>query len=287
MYVVLGATGNTGGATARALLKMGLKVRVVVRNAAKGDAWRAKGAEVAIADYSDVNALKKAVNGASGLFLMSPPPDRSPDPLGSARRQAEVYKELIDLVPRVVVLSSVGGHHADRTGSIRTLHIIEEVLKDTGVVFLRPGYFAENWLNVLTVVESQGVLPTFLQPLDKNVPTVTTADIGVAAAELLVAKEVPEVVELLGPQDVSPQSLAFQLSQRLGREITPVAVPPSEWSEQVKHWGLSDAAGGLIMEMYQGINSGHVEVENPKTVWRGETQIAEILVQALPRPVEV
>lgn len=152
------------------------------------------------------------------------------------------------------------------------------------VVFLRPGYFAENWLNVLPVVASQGVLPTFLQPLDQPVPMVATADIGRAAADLLVADEVPEVVELVGPVDLSPRALALKLSKALGREITPLAVPPSQWPEQVSQWGLSDGAAELIMEMYRGINRGHVDVENPDSVWRGQTEISEVLVTHLCSP---
>lgn len=44
MFVVLGATGNTGSVAARTLLAQGKSVRVVVHGAAKGEAWRAKGA---------------------------------------------------------------------------------------------------------------------------------------------------------------------------------------------------------------------------------------------------
>src|SRR5216683_397932 len=50
MFVVLGATGNTGSVAASTLLAQGKSVRVVVHNAAKGEAWKAKGADVAVAD---------------------------------------------------------------------------------------------------------------------------------------------------------------------------------------------------------------------------------------------
>jgi uncharacterized protein YbjT (DUF2867 family) len=50
MYVILGASGKTGGQAADALLRMGKPVRVVVRNAEKSAAWKARGADVAVAD---------------------------------------------------------------------------------------------------------------------------------------------------------------------------------------------------------------------------------------------
>lgn len=286
MYVVLGATGNTGGATARALLGKGLDVRVVMRNEAQAETWRALGAEVVLADFGDVAALRESVIGSKGVFLMNPPPDQESDPIEAAKRQGEVYKELLNEVPRAVMLSSVGAHKPRETGSIRTLHVLESILNDPRVVFLRPGYFAENWLNVLPVVTAQGILPTFLH-LDQKVPMVATADIGTAAASLLITDEVPKVVELLSPHDLSPRELAVQLSKALGREIAPIAVPPSEWPEQVAQWGLSQGAGDLIMEMYRGINSKHVEVENRERVWRGQTEISEVLLSRLTSPAGV
>ena len=49
-YVIAGVSGNTGSVAAAALLDAGAKVRVVVRDAAKGAPWKARGAEVAVAD---------------------------------------------------------------------------------------------------------------------------------------------------------------------------------------------------------------------------------------------
>ena len=54
LYVVTGATGRTGAAAAKALLDAGNRVRVVVRDEQKGEAWARLGAEVAVADLSDV-----------------------------------------------------------------------------------------------------------------------------------------------------------------------------------------------------------------------------------------
>lgn len=46
LFVVLGATGNTGANVASALLSKGQPVRVVVREATKGKSWVKRGAEV-------------------------------------------------------------------------------------------------------------------------------------------------------------------------------------------------------------------------------------------------
>ena len=287
MFVVFGATGNTGGATARALLSQGQKVRVVIRNLEKAEHWQQLGAEVFLADYKDRARLIEAVQGSQGIYLMNPPPNQQPEPLITAREQAEIYRDLIALTPRVVVLSSVGAHKAQGTGSIQTLHILEEVLRAENVTFLRPGYFAENWLQVLPLAQSQGLLPSFLQPLDKTVPMVCTEDIGVAAAGLLLSQEGPRIVELTGPSDLSPQDIATQLSRRLNRRVDAVAVPEEQWEAEVSQWGFSRKAADLIMGLYRGVNNGTVEYEFPDRVWRGETEIVESLLTQRPTPVTV
>jgi uncharacterized protein YbjT (DUF2867 family) len=73
MFVVLGATGNTGGVVASSLLAQRKTVRVVVQAAADGQAWKDKGADVAVADVEDRAALERALNDADGAYVLLPP----------------------------------------------------------------------------------------------------------------------------------------------------------------------------------------------------------------------
>src|SRR5579872_3482166 len=74
MYVIAGVSGNTGSVAANTLLSEGYAVRVLVRDPAKGDPWKAKGAEVAVADlYGDEGALARAFSGAKGVYVLLPP----------------------------------------------------------------------------------------------------------------------------------------------------------------------------------------------------------------------
>src|SRR6186997_3304483 len=60
VFAVLGASGNTGRVVAETLLSQNKKVRVVVRDVAKGHVWKEAGAEVSVADVEDNAALKRA-----------------------------------------------------------------------------------------------------------------------------------------------------------------------------------------------------------------------------------
>ena len=63
-----------------------------------------------------------------------------------------------------------------------------------------------------------GVIQSFLQPLDKSVPMVATADIGRLAAELLQETwNGHRAVELEGPHRVTPNEIAAGFANLLGR----------------------------------------------------------------------
>ncbi len=79
-----------------------------------------------------------------------------------------------------------------------------------------------------------GVFPTFLQPLDKPVPMVATADIGRVAAELIQTTWTGRsVVELEGPHRVTPEEIAATFADLLGRPVRTDAVPRATWEGAV------------------------------------------------------
>src|SRR3954469_8840490 len=83
MFVISGASGHTGSVVASTLLARGAKVRVIVRDAKKGEAWKGKGAEVALASLDDAKALAEALRGADGVYALVPPDFVSDDPLAT------------------------------------------------------------------------------------------------------------------------------------------------------------------------------------------------------------
>ena len=167
MFVVFGANGRVGGETARALVEQGERVRVVLRRPEQGAAWRARGAEVAIASVDDAGAVAAALEGAAGAFLLIPPPVAG-DPFARAEEIGSALAQGIRRagLPKAVVLSSIGAQHASGTGVIATLNRLEALLDGAApaMAFLRPGYFVETWGEVAEAAAMQGVLPTFLEP---------------------------------------------------------------------------------------------------------------------------
>jgi uncharacterized protein YbjT (DUF2867 family) len=131
MYAVAGASGRTGAATAEALLKQGQKVRVLVRDAAKGEPWVRRHAEVAVVDFADEASLTRALQGMSGAFLLLPPQPAAPDSLAASAALLEHQVRAVKAsgLRTLVYLSSVGAQHPAGTGPVVALHRAEKAFK--------------------------------------------------------------------------------------------------------------------------------------------------------------
>jgi uncharacterized protein YbjT (DUF2867 family) len=82
---------------------------------------------------------------------------------------------------------------------------------------------------------NNGVIPSFLQPLDKPVPMVATADIGRLAAALLQETWAGHrIVELEGPHRVTPNEIAAAFANLLGHPVKAEAVPRETWESLFK-----------------------------------------------------
>ena len=281
MFVVVGATGNTGSMVVATLLHRKQPVRIVARSAEKGAGWKAKGAEVAVASLDDVPALIKAFEGARGVYLMVPPNYGATawlsDQQARMDRAAEAVKK--SGVSHVVYLSSIGGQLPRGTGPIRAVHYGEGKLADAvrHLTILRPPYFMENWAPVIGAAKAQGVLPTFIAPLVK-IPMISTKDIGrIGAEQLLAGGQGRKIVEMAGPEEYSPAQVAEVLGHLLSKAVTVQHAPLSTVVPTFKSFGFSDEAAQLFEEMYTSFSTGAVGYEAPDKLVRGTITLSEAL----------
>jgi len=280
MFVIAGATGKTGSATAKTLLEAGKRVRALVRDPKKAEGLAALGAQVVAVDLTDQAALGKAVAGAEGVYLLSPPDMAAKDFV--TERKALTEKQVATLaaakVPHVVLLSSIGAHLPDGHGPVRTLYILEQQLRQAGVpaTFVRAGYFVENWGAVLHPVKQDGVLPTFFAA-DRAIPMVSTPDIGaVAARALLDGPRGFRAIELSGPTDPTSNEVAAAFSKLLGRPVKAVEAPLEAVVPTFTSFGISENVASLYREMYEGFASGHLKAAAGETV-RGTVSLETTL----------
>lgn len=286
MFCITGITGQVGGEVASNLLAANRPVRAAVRDPGKGKAWADRGCEVVKADITDPAALRAAFEGAEAAFVLVPPNfDPSPD-FAEARAIAATLKAALTAARpgRVVYLSTIGAQAAQ--SNLLTQHtIIEQVLEKLAMpmTFLRPGWFMENCRWDVAGARDNGVIASFLQPHNKSIPMVATADIGRVAAQLL--QDVTNgrgVVELEGPHRVSPDEIAVTFADLLGHPVKAEAVPRESWEQLFRSQGMKNPMPR--MRMLDGFNEGWIEFENGQAGSRkGEVALKTVLQALIER----
>jgi len=260
MFAVTGITGKVGAAVARSLLAADQPVRAVVRDRSRSTPWARLGCDIAVADLSDTEALTAAFAGTSGVFAMVPPVfDPAPgfpeamgfiNPLRAALEHAKPA--------RVVVLSTVGAD-APQPNLLNALGRLESALGSLPmpVAFLRAAWFMENAAWDIDSAKG-GLIQSYLQPLDRAVPMVSTDDVGRAAAALLEERwEGKRVVELEGPQRVSPNALAAAFAKALGTQVRAEVVPREQWESIFLAQGMKNPTPRI--QMIDGFNVGWID----------------------------
>lgn len=277
MYAVLGITGKVGGAVARALLDANQSVCAVLRDPAKGEAWAARGCKVAIAGITDAAALTAAFTDVEGVFVLIPPIF---DPQPGFPEIKAIIAALSTAIaaarpPKIVCLSTIGAQ-ASQPNLLSQLGEVEKALGAVAVpiCFLRAAWFMENAVWDVAPARATGVVPSFLQPLDKPVPMVATADIGRLAARLLQESwSGRRIVELEGPQRVTPNDIAATFAKILGRPVRLQAVPRETWEEVFATQGMTNPIPRA--QMLDGFNEGWIAFE--ETSIKGTTGIEAVL----------
>ena len=292
MYVVLGASGNTGHVVANNLLARGEKVRVVGRNAAHLQALAAKGAETFIADVIDANALAKAFHQAEAAYVMIPPNTTSTDPLGYANRASDAIASAVQnsKTRNVVALSSIGAELPSGTGPVVGLYNLEQKLNQinsANVLHLRAGYFMENTLPQVNAIRQMGSVAGPLRP-DLKLPMIATLDIGTAAADNLLHPVFrgKQTRELLGHRDLTYTEIATIIGQAISKpDLKYVHVPDDQFRAVLVQMGMSEQFARLLLEMTGALNGGKMHALEPRTPQNTtptdyETFVAETFVPA-------
>jgi uncharacterized protein YbjT (DUF2867 family) len=292
MYVVIGATGHTGSVVAEKLLARREKVRVVGRDERKLDRFKQKGAEAFVADASDASAISRAFSGAEAAFVLLPPNLSSPNVRAYQDRVCDALAAGLanNGVRHAVALSSIGADKAERTGPVVGLHNLEqklEAITGLNVLFLRAGYFMENIMPQVGVIQSLGFMAGPVRQ-DLALPMIATRDIGAYAAEALARREFQgkQRRELLGARDVTYTQVAKVVGAAIGKpDLQYKQLPAAQLKPALTQMGMSPNMADVLLEMAEALNSGHMRALEPRSAQNTtpttvETFVAEVLAPA-------
>jgi len=259
MYVILGASGNTGSIIANFLLSKGKEVRVVGRDSRRLQRFVDKGAEAFTAEMSDAAALTKAFSGARAAYLLLPPAKSRED---QERESDAIAKAVKDSSLRYAVhLSSYGAQVPEGTGPVAGLHSSEEKLNaisGLNVLHLRAAYFMENNLAAIGMIHRMGLVGNALLP-DVKLPMVATRDVGDYAAQRLLQLDFSgkQTRELLGERDLSMTEATAVIGRGIGKpDLRYQQFPYDQVQQVLTDLGVPPKGAAMYIEMYKAINAG-------------------------------
>lgn len=266
MYVITGATGNTGKIIAARLLEAGKRVRIISRSAEKAAELTGKGAELVIGDTTNAEILKKAFSGATAVYAMIPIDWQAENYTGHQVRHASAIAEALSecKVKYVVSLSSQGAHLEDGSGVVLGLHKMEKMFNNINglnTLHLRPSYFMENSLGMIGLIKQAGIMGSPVKA-DLLFPVIATKDIGNYAAKRLLALDFSghNTQDLLGAREVSYPEIAGVYGKSIGKpDLQYVEFPHSEFRKSMmQQMGASGNVADSFNEFIMRMNEGRI-----------------------------
>jgi NAD(P)H dehydrogenase (quinone) len=222
--LVTGATGRIGGAVAAQLLEKGITTRAVVhRDDGRSARLRALGAEVVVADIFDIQQVQAAMDGVGRLYYNPP---YHPHALDSAVAFAVAARR--SGVEAVVALGQWLASPEHPSLSTRQAWLTDklfELLPDSAHVAVDPGFFADNYLQLVPLAAQLGVLPV---PTGgrRNAPPSNEDIARVAVGALLDPhRHDGRAYRPTGPAMLSGAEIADAVGTALGRRVRHLEIP--------------------------------------------------------------
>jgi len=288
MYVILGATGNTGSVVAENLLAKRQKVRAVGRNKERLAALAKRGAETLEGDISDSNFLTRAFDGAQAVYFLAPPLPTSNDYAAYQDLVVDAGTSALQTarVRHVVTLSSVGADRESGTGPVAGLHRMESKfshISGLNALHLRAGYFMENTLPQVGVIQNFGMVAGPMRP-DLALPMIATKDIGDAAAQALLTLDFSgqHTRELLGQRDVTYTDVAHIIGAAIRKPNLPYRqLPADQFIQALTQMGMTRNFAELLIEMTTALNEGSMKALEPRSAANSTPTSYEQFVQGV------
>ncbi len=270
MYVIAGATGRVGSATAGALIAAGAEVRVLVRQDTDAKRWEEAGAEAVVTALDDEEGCARALGGAAGVLHPAPVRPRRRRPRRPRRPAHRRHRRGRGpaAVPHVVMLSSGGADLTTGTGPITGLHRLEEAPRATGTRLTAPrsGHFQEKVADVVDLARTTGLYPVFASSAEVPVPMVATRDLGATAARARSSRR-----RRARPSTSSGPPGPNRRSPRCSGAVSAVSspstsFPPPAWAGALTEAGFRPHVAESLAELYRADEAGLLAPRGDRSV---------------------
>lgn len=283
MIAVTGATGHLGRLTLQALLDRGVpagEVVALVRDPARAADLAGQGVEIRRADYHQPDTLRAALEGMETLLLVSS--NDFDDRVGQHRHVVGAAREA---GVRLLAYTSILG--ADTTPMLLAAdhRATEALIRESGLpfVFLRNGWYTENFTGDLAQTVQQGVILGSAGE-GRLTPAARQDYAEAAAAVLSTGGHENRVYELGGDGAITMSGLAAEISRQSGQGVTYTDLPADEYTRTLVGFGLPEGAATVFADASAAIGRGDLFTDSGdlrRLIGRPTTPVAETIRAAL------
>jgi len=245
MICITGAGGTVGGEVVKKLESLKAPFRAGYHSEGKVQAARAKHIDAVVIDYNRPETLKDAFAGCSKVFLLGP----------NVQNQAELETNAVNAakaagVSHIVKLSVLRADEEQFQFS-KVHRSVEKAIESSGMswTFLRPNSFMQNVITYMSAtIKAEGAFYSAAE--DGRISHVDVRDIAAVAGKALTEPgHERKAYALTGPEAITYDELAAQLSKVLGKPIKYVRWTPEDYRNGMLTVGTPEWFVDLLLDL--------------------------------------
>jgi len=245
MICITGAGGTVGSEVLKQLESKDSRFRAAYFSKGKADRARAIGIDAVVIDYNRTDTLEEAFEGCDRLFLLGP---NDVDQTGLELNAVEAAKAS---GIRHIVKQSVMGAEEDSYSLAKVHRPVERAIESSGLAwtFLRPNSFMQNVVTFMSeTIRAEGAF--YSASGNAKICHVDVRDIAAVAIRALTGgNHEGKAYTLTGPDALTYEEIAGEMSAALGRTITHVSLPPSDLKKGMLAGGMPEELADRMLDL--------------------------------------
>lgn len=245
MICVTGASGTLSSEVIRQLEWLAVPFRAAYFSERAAEIARARRIEAVTIDYNDPDTLLAAFDACDTLFLLGP----------NALNQTDLELNAVEAAKaagvRYIVKQSVMGAEEEAFSLAKIHRPVEKAIETSGLAwtFLRPNSFMQNAGTYMApTIRTEGAFYTASD--EARISHVDVRDIAaVAVAALTTEVHQEQSYTLTGPEALTYDEMAEELSKALGRVIRHVSLPPLDLKGGMLAEGMHEAIADRMLDL--------------------------------------
>lgn len=253
MICVTGAGGTVSSEVIKQFESAKVPYRAAYFSNEKAEAARARGIDAVIIDYNRPETLRAAFQGCDKLFLLGP------NALNQTQLELNAVEAAKTVGVRHIVKQSVMGADQEAFGLAKVHRPVEKAIESSGFAwtFLRPNSFMQNVVTYMgETIKAEAAF--YSASGEANISHVDVRDIAAITVKALTeSNHEGKAYTLTGPEALTYDELASELSKVLGRSISHINLSPSDLKNGMLAGGMLEEIADRMLDLERYYREDH------------------------------